>query len=122
MRSGAVLSGRVRTANIAADNTSLREPLVRQLACDALSGGSTGSNPVGVLADAIAPRYRGLVILAAFTGLRFGELRACAAGGSTCTALLAPDDGNVQRDRHGASHFTRPKSRASVRTVAIRPR
>ena len=77
---------------------------------------------VYAIADAITPRYRGLVILAAFTGLRFGELRALRRkrldlqGG---VVTVAPDDGNVQRDRHGASHFTRPKSRASVRTVAI---
>ena len=77
---------------------------------------------VYAIADAITSRYRGLVILAAFTGLRFGELRALRRKrldlqGAAVT--VAPDDGNVQRDRHGASHFTRPKSRASVRTVAI---
>ncbi|UUS31577.1 hypothetical protein NRO40_12545 [Streptomyces changanensis] len=39
---------------------------------------------VFALADAIAPRYRLLVLLAAFTTLRFGELaRSCGAGMST---------------------------------------
>ena len=77
---------------------------------------------VYAIADAITSRYRGLVIHAAFTGLRFGELRALRRKrldlqGAAVT--VAPDDDNVQRDRHGASHFTRPKSRASARTVAI---
>jgi integrase len=77
---------------------------------------------VYAIADAITSRDRGLVILAAFTGLRFGEQRALRRKrldlqGATVT--VAPDDGNVQPDRHGASQFTRPKSPASVRTVAI---
>ncbi|MGH3261265.1 MAG: tyrosine-type recombinase/integrase, partial [Trebonia sp.] len=77
---------------------------------------------VYAIADAVTPRYRALVLLAAFTGLRFGELRALRRkrldlhGG---LVTVAPDDGNVQRDRHGASHFARPKSRAGVRTVAV---
>jgi integrase len=74
------------------------------------------------IADAITSRDRGLVILTAFTGLRIGERRALRRKrlnlqGAAVT--VAPDDSNVQPDRHGASHFTRPKSRASVRTVAI---
>ncbi len=111
-------------------NTAVEDGLIPRNPCRIKGAGSdkTPERPtvtveqVYAIADAITPRYRGLVILAAFTGLRFGELRALRRkrldlqGG---VVTVAPDDGNVQRDRHGASHFTRPKSRASVRTVAI---
>ena len=111
-------------------NTAVEDGLIPRNPCRIKGAGSdnTPERPtvtveqVYTIADAITPRYRGLVILAAFTGLRFGELRALRRKrldlqGAAVT--VAPDDGNVQRDRHGASHFTRPKSRASVRTVAI---
>ena len=55
-------------------------------------------------------------------GLRFDELRALRRKRldlDRATVLAAPEDGNVQRDRSGAAHFTRPKSRAGARTVAI---
>lgn len=77
---------------------------------------------VYAIVSEIKPRYRGLVLLAAFTGLRFGELRALRRKRLDLQAgivTVAPGDGNVQRDRHGASHFARPKSRAGARTVAI---
>ena len=84
--------------------------------------GTLTVDQVYAIADAITSRDRALVILAAFTGLRFGELRALRRKrldlqGAAVT--VAPEDGNVQPDRHGASHFTRPKSQASVRTIAI---
>jgi len=62
------------------------------------------------------------VLLAAFTGLRLGELRALRRKRldlDAATVTVAPEDGNVQRDRSGAVHFTRPKSRAGARTVAV---
>jgi len=68
-------------------------------------------------AGAIVPRYRALVLLAAFTGLRLGELRALrrkCLDLDAATVTVAPEDGNVQRDRSGAVHFTRPKTRAGA--------
>lgn len=67
---------------------------------------------VYAIAEAIVPRYPALVLFAAFTGLRFGELRALRRRRldlDGATVLVAPEDGNVQRDRSGAARFTRPK-------------
>jgi integrase len=77
---------------------------------------------VYAIAGAIVPRHRALVLLAAFTGLRLGELRALRRKRmdlDAATVTVAPEDGNVQRDRSGAVHFTRPKSRAGARSVAL---
>ena len=111
-------------------NTAVEDGLIARNPCRIKGAGAdnTPERPtvtveqVYAIADAISPRYRALVLLAAFTGLRFGELRALRRKrldlyGAMLT--VAPEDGNVQRDRSGAAHFTRPKSRAGARTVAI---
>jgi integrase len=111
-------------------NTAVEDGLLLRNPCRIKSAGvdNTPERPtvtveqVYEIAGSITPRYRGLVLLAAFTGLRLGELRALRRKrldlqGATVT--VAPDDGNVQRDRSGAPHFTRPKSRAGARVVAV---
>jgi integrase len=73
---------------------------------------------VGRLADAIDPRYRALVLLAAYGGLRIGELAALRRhrvdllrGTVTVAETLAEVEGHVST---GA-----PKTRASRRTVGL---
>jgi integrase len=111
-------------------NTAVEDGLIPRNPCRIKGAGNdhTPERPtvtveqVYAIADAITPRYRALVLLAAFTGLRLGELRALRRKRldlATGIVTVAPDDGNVQRDRHGAAHFARPKSRAGVRTVVI---
>jgi len=111
-------------------NTAVEDRLIPRNPCRIKGAGAdnTPERPtvtveqVYAIADVITPRYRGLVLLAAFTGLRFGELRALRRKRlhlDGATVLVAPEDGNVQRDRSGAARFTRPKSRAGARTVAI---
>jgi len=111
-------------------NTAVEDGLIPRNPCRIKGAGAdnTPERPtvtvgqVYAIAEAIVPRYRGLVLLAAFTSLRFGELRALRRKRldlGRATVLVAPEDGNVQRDRSGAAHFTRPKSRAGARTVAI---
>ena len=111
-------------------NTAVEDGLIPRNPCRIKGAGAdnTPERPtvtvgqVYAIAEAIVPRYRGLVLLAAFTGLRFGELRALRRKRldlDGATVLVAPEDGNVQRDRSGAARFTRPKSRAGARTVAI---
>ena len=76
---------------------------------------------VAQLADAVDPRYRMLVLLAAWTGLRFGELAALErddvdldAGTVTVTKQrLTLDDGRTLT--------TGPKSAAGRRTVTVPP-
>jgi integrase len=70
------------------------------------------------VAEAIDQRYRALVIVAGTTGLRFGEL-----------AALTPADVDLDRktitvtkslsEVKGVVQVTRPKSKASVRTVTL---
>ena len=72
------------------------------------------------LADAMPPRFRALVLIAAFTGLRWGELVAVRR----CDFDL--DAGAVRVPRKLAAlrnrmEFGPPKSRAGVRTVALPP-
>lgn len=65
-------------------NAAVEDGLILRNPCRIKGAGSdnTPERPtvtveqVYTIADAISPRYRGLVILAALTGLRFGELRA----------------------------------------------
>ena len=73
------------------------------------------------LADAIEPRYRAMVLLAGFTGLRLGELLAL----SPREIDLASGTVKVTRQLQelaGGGHFEGPpKSNAGRRTVAIPP-
>jgi len=73
---------------------------------------------VARLADAIDPRYRALVLLGAYSGLRCGELcglrvgRIDTAAGTVTVAEQLVEVG-------GQLHFGEPKTRAGHRTVAI---
>jgi integrase len=111
-------------------NTAVDDGLIARNPCRVKGAGADNTperpaltvDQVYAIAGAIVPRYRALVLLAAFTGLRLGELRALRRKRldlDAATVTVAPEDGNVQRDRSGAVHFTRPKSRAGARTVAL---
>jgi integrase len=105
-------------------NTALDDGLIRRNPCR-ITGAGTEHSPerpvltvtqVYALADAVGLRYRALILLAAFTSLRWAEL-----------AALRPDDIDLdartvrvtrQLHYHGAGHsFGPPKSRAGVRVV-----
>jgi integrase len=75
---------------------------------------------VWALADAIEPRYRALVLTAAFVGLRWGELVGLRRGDIDCerrvvriTRSMIEVDGKVSAGP--------PKTAAGVRTVAVPP-
>jgi integrase len=105
-------------------NTALDDGLIRRNPCR-VKGAGTEYSPerpvltvtqVYALADAVGLRYRALILLAAFTSLRWGEL-----------AALRPDDIDldartvrVTRQLHyhqAGFSFGPPKSRAGVRVV-----
>jgi integrase len=105
-------------------NTALDDGLIRRNPCQ-IKGAGTEHSPerpvltvtqVYALADAVGLRYRALILLAAFTSLRWAEL-----------AALRPEDINLdtrtvrvtrQLYYHGPGHsFGPPKSRAGVRVV-----
>lgn len=74
---------------------------------------------VGQLADMITPHYRSLVLFLATTGLRFGEATALApedVDGDTIRVVKA-----WRRSRSGGWEVGPPKTRRSVRSVALTP-
>jgi len=75
-------------------NTAIIDKRIRENPCQ-IKGADKESSPerpvisvpeVYRLADAIEPRYRGLVLLATFGNLRWGELAGCGAATWTWTA------------------------------------
>ncbi|WP_433889338.1 tyrosine-type recombinase/integrase [Streptomyces sp. CA-111067] len=107
--------------------TAVEDDLIRRNPCRIKNGGTvhtperpTATIPeVFALADAVQPRYRALVLLAAFCGLRWGEL----------VGLHRQDidlDGGLIRVRRAVSELNdgrrvvkAPKSEAGKRTVAV---
>lgn len=74
---------------------------------------------VYAVADAITPRYRLLVLLAAFTGLRFGELASLRRRDiDTANAMLMVRRSQAEMQT-GALFDKAPKSDAGVRPVAF---
>ncbi|MDF6043788.1 hypothetical protein LRD69_16950 [Streptomyces sp. JH14] len=71
------------------------------------------------MADAIAPRYRLLVLLAAFTTLWFGELASLRRRDIDVTGRVIVAQ-RAQAERQGAKLFDKaPKSAVGVRPVAF---
>ncbi|SHI23416.1 tyrosine-type recombinase/integrase [Streptomyces sp. 3214.6] len=107
--------------------TAVSDLLIRRNPCT-IKGASTVHTPerptatvqeVYDLADAIQPRYRALVLMAGFLGLRFGELVGLHRrdvdldGGAVRVRRAVAELNNGQRE------IKAPKSAAGKRTVAI---
>ncbi|MET7971600.1 hypothetical protein ABZW44_00715 [Streptomyces mirabilis] len=71
------------------------------------------------VADAMAPRYRLLVLLAAFTTLRFGELAALRRKDIDLTGRLVVIRRAQAELQDGRLFDKAPKSAAGVRTVSF---
>ena len=76
---------------------------------------------VYALADAVPRRYRALVMLAAFSGLRLGELAALTRADVDLLHGAVRVDKQLQRLADGSHVVVRPKSDAGRRTVALPP-
>lgn len=74
---------------------------------------------VYALADAVDPRWRALVLLAAFCGLRFGELAALRHAGVDLLHSTVTVAASVAELPGGIRHIGPPKSDAGRRTIAI---
>ena len=74
---------------------------------------------VYALADAVGPRWRALVLLAAFCGLRFGELAALTLVRLDLLHGTVAVAESVSELAGGVRHVGPPKSEAGRRTVAI---
>ncbi|UDM00497.1 tyrosine-type recombinase/integrase [Streptomyces longhuiensis] len=107
-------------------NTAVDDELIRRNPCR-IKGADRYDVPerpilsvseVYALADAMAPRYRLLVLLAAFTGLRFGELAALRTRDiDTANGALMVRRSQAEMQT-GALFDKAPKSAAGVRPVA----
>ncbi|HET9140543.1 tyrosine-type recombinase/integrase [Actinophytocola sp.] len=108
-------------------NTAVDDQLIRRNPCRIPKAGDDGSterktltvDEVFRVAEAIKPRYRTLVLLGAFTSLRFGELAALTRADLDMTT----GDVSVSRSqaelRGGRRLIKAPKSAAGVRVVSI---
>lgn len=108
-------------------NTAVDDELIRRNPCR-IKGADSYDVPerpvltvaeVFAVADAIAPRYRLLVLLAAFTGLRFGELaslRLRDVDTENAALMVRRSQAEMQT---GALFDKAPKSDAGVRPVAF---
>jgi len=76
---------------------------------------------VQALADAVPPRFRMLVLMAAWTGLRFGELAGLVRSDLDLLHGTVSVTKNRQRLDDGTSVVVRPKSAAGRRVVSIPP-
>jgi integrase len=94
----------------------------------AIRGASSESSPerpvIGIplvfaLADAVSRRWRALVLLAAFCGLRFGELAALQRQDIDLDDATVTVRASVAELPRGVRHVGPPKSEAGRRTVTI---
>jgi len=73
---------------------------------------------VAELADAIDPRYRALVLLGAYSGLRIGEMSGLRRSRVQLPRGVVKVDQVLAEDR-GELYFQEPKTKASRRTVRL---
>jgi integrase len=85
-----------------------------------VQGGRLDTFPVWTFAEAVQPRYRALVLLGAFCGLRWGELRMGLRRQDLDTERTEIRvRGSVSELNSGKRVYKAPKSEAGKRTVSI---
>lgn len=110
-------------------NTAVADELILRNPCRVEGAGieRSAERPIATvaevwqLADAVEPRYRAMVLLAAFCSLRLGELAALTRADLDLLHRRVHVRRNRQRLDDGTSVVIEPKSAAGRRTVAIPP-
>jgi len=108
-------------------NTAVDDGLVRRNPCRIKGAGNEDSPERPVLtvpqvyaiADAIDPRYRPLILLAAFASLRWAELAALTPQDIDLDACTVRVIRQIMYPRGGGHSFGPPKSRAGRRVVSF---
>ena len=108
-------------------NTAVDDGLIRRNPCRIKGAGQEKSQErpvltvlqVYALADATDKRYRALVLLAAFTSLRWGELAALRRSDIDIQARTVRVARQLNERHGGGFAFSLPKSEAGQRIVAI---
>ena len=106
-------------------NTAVDDGLIRRNPCRIKGAGSEDSperpvltiGQIYALADAIGPRYRALILLAAFTSLRWAELAALTPQNIDLDACTVRVTRQISYPPGGGHSFGPPKSRAGRRVV-----
>lgn len=106
-------------------NTAVDDGIIRRNPCRIKGAGQEQSAErptlnipeVYALAAAIHPRYRALVLLGAFTSLRWAELAALRPGDIDLDACTIRVDRQLIEQQGGGAAFGPPKSKAGKRTV-----
>ena len=106
-------------------NTAVDDGLIRRNPCRIKGAGNENSPErpvltvpqVYALADAIAPRYRALILLATFASLRWAELAALTPQDIDLDACTVRVTRQINYQRGGGHSFGPPKSRAGRRVV-----
>ncbi|MBV7697597.1 site-specific integrase [Streptomyces sp. TRM70350] len=107
--------------------TAVEDELIRRNPCQIKNGGAvvtperpTATIPeVFAIADKIQPRYKALVLLAAFCGLRWGELVALHRSDIDLDHGMIRVRGAVSELTSGRRVYKAPKSAAGKRLVAV---
>jgi len=107
--------------------TAVDDGSIRRTPCRIKGGGSESSPErvvltvpqVFALSEAIAPRYRALVLLATFTSLRWGELCALRRSDVDLEARTVRVSRSLTELENGELAFGPPKSEAGRRTVGF---
>ena len=108
-------------------NTALDDELIRRNPCR-IKGADREESPerpvltvaqVFALADAAGPRYRPLILLAAFTSLRWSELAALRKQDIDLESCTVRVTRQINYPPGGGHRFGPPKSRAGVRVVVF---
>jgi integrase len=108
-------------------NTAVEDGLIRRNPCRIKGAGSEDSPErpvltvaqVYALADAIGPRYRGLILLATFASLRWAELAALTPNDIDLDACTVRVSRQINYPPGGGHTFGPPKSRAGRRVVSF---
>ncbi|MBT3165692.1 site-specific integrase [Streptomyces sp. Vc74B-19] len=109
--------------------TAVEDDLIRRNPCQIRNGGNvvtperpTASIPeVFAIAEKIQPRYKALVLLAGFCGLRWGELIALHRSDVDLEHGMIRVRGAVSELTNGQRVYKAPKSAAGKRLVAVPP-
>lgn len=108
-------------------NTALDDELIRRNPCRIRGAGETHTpeRPVATvtqvldLAGRVPARFRAMILLAAFTGLRYGELAALRRTDLGPDLATVTVRATLTTLTDGSTHFGPPKSAAGRRTVTI---
>ncbi len=107
--------------------TAVDDGMIRRNPCR-VKGAATGRSPerpaitvrqIFILADAIGPQYRCLILLAAMCSLRWGELAALRRQDLDLAARTVKIERSLTQLSGGGRSFGPPKSEAGRRTVVI---